>query len=94
MHLRLEDIAHSDSLVAFYTGFQTYDLLLAFCEFLEPSVNKLTYWGGKNERGNRRKMKLDPMNQLFLTLMKLKLNLREKDLACRFGMSISVVSKY
>ena len=39
-------------------------------------------------------MKLDPMNQLFLTLMKLKLNLREKDLACRFGMSISVVSKY
>ena len=67
LHLRLENIAHSDSFVAFYTGFQTYDLLLAFYEFLGPSVNKLTYWGGKNESGNRRKMKLDPLNQLFMT---------------------------
>ena len=39
-------------------------------------------------------MKLDPLNQLFMTLMKLKLNLREKDLAYRFGISVSVVSKY
>ena len=30
LHFRLENIAHSDSLVAFYTGFQTYDLLLSF----------------------------------------------------------------
>jgi hypothetical protein len=93
-HLRLENIAHSDSLVTFYTGFQSYDLLLAFYEFLGPSVNKLTYWGSKNESGRRRKMKLDPLNQLFMTLMKLKLNLREKDLAYRFGISVSVVSKY
>ena len=93
-HFRLENIAHSDSLVAFYTGFQTYDLLLAFYEFLGPSVNKLTYWSGKTESGSRRKMELDPLNQLFMTLMKLKLNLQEKDLAYRFGMSVSVVSKY
>ena len=39
-------------------------------------------------------MTLDPLNQLFITLMKLKLNLQEQDLACRFGMSASVVSKY
>lgn len=42
-HFRLEDIAHSNSLVSFYTGFQTYNLLFAFYEFLGPSVNKLTY---------------------------------------------------
>ena len=93
-HFRLENIAHSDSLIAFYTGFQTYDLFLAFYEFLGPSVNKLTYWGTKNESGNRRKMKLNPLNQLLMTLMKLKLNLRERDLAYRFGVSVSVVSKY
>ena len=38
-----------DSLVFFYTGFQTYDLLLTFYEFLGPSVTKLTYCGSKKE---------------------------------------------
>ena len=37
---------------------------------------------------------LDPVNQLFLTLIKLKLNLKLKDLAFRFGISPSVVSRY
>ena len=35
-------------------------------------------------------MKLDPLNQLFLTLIKLKLNLPHRDLAHRFGISVSV----
>ena len=39
-------------------------------------------------------MKLDSLNQLLLTLMKLRLNLRERDLAQRFGIAVSVVSKY
>ena len=34
------------------------------------------------------------MNQLFLTLIKLRLNLRVKDLAFRFGISTSSVSYY
>ena len=37
---------------------------------------------------------LDPVNQLFLTLIKLKLNLKLKDLAFCFGISPSVVSRY
>ena len=37
---------------------------------------------------------LDPINQLFLTLVKLKLNLKLKDLAFRFGISPSAVSWY
>ena len=40
------------------------------------------------------RLKLDPLNQLFLTLVKLRLNLQERDLACRFGISISLVSRY
>ena len=95
LYFRLENIAHSNYLVSFYTGFQSYELLLAFYEFLGPSVHKLTYWGSKpNKSGKRRKMKLDPINQLFMTLVKLKLDLRERDLAYRFGVAVSVVSKY
>ena len=37
---------------------------------------------------------LEPINQLFLALVKLKLNLKLKDLAFRFGISPSVVSRY
>lgn len=70
-HFRLENIASNDSLVRFYTGFQSYEILLLFFEFLGPSVNELHYWGSKSTTGRRRRMKLDPLNQLLLTLMKL-----------------------
>ena len=92
---QIEDIAPDDSLVRFYTGFVSYEVLLAFFEFLGPSVHNLTYWGSSNTRsGLRRRKKLNPINQLFLTLVKLRLNLRVKDLAWRFGISVGLVSKY
>ena len=96
MYLHLEmSAAHFDSLVRFYAGFQSYEILVAFFEFPWPSVNKLWYWDSKNNvSGKRRWMKLDLLNQLFMTLMKLRLNLREWDLAYRFGLAVSVVSKY
>ena len=90
----LEMISHDDSLVRFYSGFQSYEILLAFYDFLGPSVSKLRYWGSKSTTGLKRTMKLDPLNQLFLTLMKLRLNLRERDLGQRFGFAVSTVSKY
>ena len=91
----IESISHNDSLIHFYTGFHTYALLLAFFEFLGPSVNCLQYWGVKPKQKIRnRPTKLNPLNQLFLTLIKLRLALRERDLAYRFGISTSTVSKY
>ena len=42
----------------------------------------------------KRKKKLDPMIQLFLTLIKLRQNPKERDLALWFGVSMSTVSKY
>ena len=39
-------------------------------------------------------MKIDPLNQLILTLVKLQLNVRERDLAYRFRISVGTVSKY
>ena len=92
-YFRLQDISNNDSLVRFYTGFYTYETLLTFYDFLGPSVNSLTYWGSKSTK-TKRQMKLDPLNQLFMTLMKLHLNVRERDLGQRFGVAVSTVSKY
>ena len=95
-HFRLENISSDDALVQFYTGFISYELLLIFFEFLGPSVNKLHYWGTKTIRTSTRKRsyKLVALNQFFLTLVRLRLNIRVKDLAYRFGISVGLVSRY
>ncbi len=60
-----------------------------------PVVNELNYWGSK-ERPRQRHYcrKLEPKNQFFLMLVKLRLNLKVKDLGFRFGISTSSVSRY
>eukprot|EP00731_Ephydatia_muelleri_P026308 Em0018g408a len=92
---RIDQVKHDDRLVRFYTGFITYRIFLAFFNFLGPVVNNLQYWGSKEgARVRNRKRKLDPENQLFLALVKLRLNLMTKDLAFRFGLSTAQVSRY
>ena len=67
------------------------NFFLAFFEFLGPAVSELNYWGLKQRAYQRHyDCKLNPMNQLFLTLVKLRLNLKVKDLAFRFA----TVSRY
>lgn len=91
----VEDVARNDDLVKLYTGFATYSVFLAFYEFLGPSVNELAYRGvAQRAQKRQRRRKLDSLNQFFLTLMKLRLNLRNKDLAFRFGICESLVSRY
>ena len=94
-YFRLEQVKHDDTLIRFYTGFVSYAVFLSFFNFLGPVVNELRYRGEKGGQGLRHHVHmLDPVNQLFLTLVKLKLNLKLKDLAFRFGISPSVVSRY
>ena len=91
----VEDVAGNDDLVKLYTGFTTYSVFLTFYEFLCPSVNELAYRGvSQSAHKRRRRRKLNSLNQLFMTLMKLRLNLRNKDLAFRFGICESLVSRY
>ena len=91
----MEQVKHDDKLIRFYTGFVSYAVFLSFFNFLGPAVNELRYRGEKEGKGLRHRVrKLDPLNQLFLTLVKLKLNLKQKYLAFRFGISPSVVSRY
>jgi len=71
------------NMIRFYTGFVSYAIFLSFFNFLGPVVNELRYRGEKGGQGLCVRM-LDPINQLFLTLVKLKLNLKLKDLAFCF----------
>ena len=90
---RIEQIQHDDSLVRFYTGFITFQVLIAFFDFLGDVVNRLNYVGSKEgDRTRHRRRKLSPLNALFLTLIKLRLNLRLRDLAFRFGLSVGQTS--
>ena len=94
-HFRIEQIEHDDSLIRFYTGFPSYRVFAEFYEFLGPVVNELNYWGTKGRSRKRRSsFKLDPKNQFFLTLIRLRLNLKVQDLAVRFGISKTSVSRY
>ena len=91
----VEQIMNDDKLFCFYTGFKSYVVFLAFFQFLGPAVNKLNYWGNEvTSRKRQRSMKLSPMDQLVMTLMKLRLNLKVLDLSFRFGVSPTVVSRY
>ena len=91
----IEQIHNNDELVRFYTGFFTYSLFLSFFQFLGPAVDNLNYWGSKEgTRVRQRTRKISPINQLFLTLIKLRLNLKVKDLSVRFGLSCTQISRY
>ena len=94
-YFRIEDIKDDDKLVCFYTGFISFKVFQAFFEFLGPAVEHLKYWGEKDGTRERNRLRrINPTNQLFLTLIKLRLNLKMKDLSFRFGLSTSRVSRY
>ena len=46
---------HDDHLVKMYTGFPSYELLVAFFDFLGPAVDNLNYWGAKDTIHSRQK---------------------------------------
>ena len=68
---------------------------MAFYKFLGPAVNSLSYCGSeisgdvKLTQGRN----LSPTEEFFLVLVRLRVGLFEKDLADRFGISVSTVSR-
>ena len=94
-YFRIELIQHDDRLVRFYTGFISFAVYLAFFNFLGEVVHHLNYWGSKAASHTRKRVqKLNPMNQLFLVLVKLRFNLKTEDFAFWFGLSSSQISRY
>ena len=95
--LRLSNICNSDSKIQFYTGFHNYCTLMALYKLLGPAVNCLNYWGseikGDTKSIQGRHRSLTPTEEFFMVLVRLKLGLFEQDLAYRFGISVSTVSR-
>ena len=96
---RLCNIAADNQKVLFYTGFPDYATLKSCYDFLGPAVNSLNYWGSTGhgnstaERNLGRTRTLPPLEEFFLLLVRLRLGLFERDLAYRFGISVSTVSR-
>ena len=74
--------------------------LRACFDYLGPFVNHLKYWsssGGTDQSSMKyntgRKRKLPPLEEFFLVLVRLRLGLLEQDLAYRFGVSQSTISR-
>ena len=61
--LTLEDLKDDENLFSFYTGFKSYNIFLAFFEFLGPAVYKLNYWGSKTTQVRKNSTKLQPMDR-------------------------------
>ena len=104
--LRISSVEYDDKMIQFYTGFTSYKLLKACFDFLGPAVENLNYWGqgkdvetnndtldGSDKSSKGRHRTLCPIDEFFLVMIRLRLGLLEKDLAYRFGMSQSTVSR-
>ena len=101
----VDQIKNDDGLVRFYTGLQNYSVFLWLYKKVEAKAKKLHYFRGassfklkrhqtdkKHLKGGK-KRKLPLQDELFLTLVRLRVGLTEKDLAFRFGISQAAVSQ-
>ena len=87
-----------DEAIQFYTGFESYNVLHICFRFLGDAVYHLQYRGSTvkstvqiETRGAPRV--LTPLNEFFLVLCRLRCAMMENDLAHRFGISQSTVSR-
>ena len=90
-----EKISENKKMFKFYTGLTILQFTHLFGCFGKEPLN-LNYWrGNKTTPSLNRKVeerKLSPINQFFLTLVKLRQAFPHQDLAYRFEVSVSTVS--
>ena len=79
--LTQESFKDNNAKVKYYTGLPTYATLMVLFNFLSPCV----------EMGNR--SALSQFQQLLVVLTKLRLNLGDQDIAFRFGINQSTISR-
>lgn len=79
-----EHIKNNDSHILMYTGMPTNELFTTLYEVMEPF--QLKYYAGWNVK------LLLKIDQMLMTLIKLRLNLPHEDLAIRFNCSTATVT--
>ena len=100
--MTIDRIKSSDKFVRFYTGFQSFLMFMACFNFLEPYAKVMRTWKGSTtvddatERVGKKpgpQSKLPLMEQFFLVMVRLRLGLKQLDLAERFGIHQTTVSQ-
>lgn len=85
----LTDIKQDSNKLTFYTGFDSLERFLVFSKFVQTGYE--TY--KRNQAPQGRPLSLSMDDQLLLVLSRLRVGLLEQDLAFRFGVHISTVSR-
>ena len=100
VRFRYENIKARNDLVKFYTGFPDHVMLLAFYEeILESDAKVMRQWEGNRCKDSYDDVKcgcackLPLLEQFFMTMVRIRLGLLELDLAVRFDISQSSVSR-
>ncbi|KAF3844277.1 hypothetical protein F7725_013618, partial [Dissostichus mawsoni] len=96
----LQRFAGSDDNIRFYTRFPSYNHLMAFWFLIEPSIHKMVVLLERYQlpRGMKKwlhthRQLLQPIDEFFLFLCFLSVGLKERDLANRFNVHQSTVSR-
>jgi len=96
----LDRFKSDDKKIQYYTGFVTYGMFEACFNFLLPSAKEMRTWQGKRTSTSERttdksgpKSKLPLQEQFFMVMVWLRLGLNVEDLADRFCVSPSTVSR-
>ena len=90
----LERFSADDDSIKFYTGFPTYKHLKIFYEFVKPNAETIVYCYASGARPSRPEIRsMQHIDEMFLFLVRLKLGLFEQDLAHRFQIHMSSVSR-
>ena len=84
--------------IRFHTGFPSYTLLISFFQFILPHAVKMVSWNQvhRNNSGEAAAMRTGfqcMIDQYFLFLNKIKFGSFDTDLADKFGVSASTVSR-
>ncbi len=98
----IQNVMSNSKLIQFYTGFPDYDTLRAVFMALQPTAQSMASWAqvqrisATNQHTLRvgfQAQHLSLFNQFFMFLCQIRLGLLEQDLALRFNVSQSTVSR-
>ena len=90
----LERFSTDNDSIKFYTGFTSYEQIKFFYELVQPTAKTMTYCYATGERKSRSGARnMQVIDELFMFLVRLGLGLFKQDLAHRFQIHISSVSR-